>query len=741
MEIEKIKKYHEYFSIIGVQKTKVPSHAWKKCQTEKMPWEDLEPILKRSYNFGIVTGFEDLECIDIDLKVLPTAKEQKKFWNEYLSLLRENILDFDNKVVIYRTKNDGYHILYKCKKIEGNLKLASLKDSTEAIIETRGVGGYIFTYPENKVGEKSYFDINYINTDDRDIIMRYSKSYNYISEKPKPVKVKTKSNKKYGDLSPWDDFNQRNDIFSVINDEFQIVRQTDQKYFIKRNGAKSDHSGYVFKDSGLMYLFSTGTHYEIKTPYNPFGAYCRRYHNDDQKSAAWDLYDQGYGSRIIEQDFEFEETIKINKDDLVFPLDVFPKGIANYILQCNKTLDSSIDFMGCAMLWVLSLSVGNTLQIEVKKGWREIATLWIAIVGKAGIGKTPAINNIIFPLEKINNKEIKNYIKKQEEFDAYSNMSKTEQEQYPEVKKPKKNQFLANDITVEALVDLHQQNENAVGVFKDELAGWFKDMNKYKQGSDLEFWLSTWSGKSVNLNRITRAGSFVSKPLIPILGGIQPSIFNQFYTDENKDNGFLDRILLSYPNLEIEKYNMDEMSDNILSWYSDNIISFFEKIKLSITEVNEDGNIKPIKVRFNKEANKEWIRIFNNITDIQNSDTENEYMKSMLPKQKSYIPRFALLIHTLDCVYNPENKLVEISKESILKAEKLSKYFIAMAKKVKIDSIEVREIKTAIKENSKLTNFEIFKKLYKANKNLNKKEVSEQLGVSLQMIYKYIKKI
>jgi hypothetical protein len=76
-----------------------------------------------------------------------------------------------------------------------------------------------------------------------------------------------------------------------------------------------------------------------------------------------------------------------------------------------------------------------------------------------------------------------------------------------------------------------------------------------------------------------------------------------------------------------------------------------------------------------------------------------------------------------------------------LKAEKLSKYFIAMAKKVKIDSIEVSEIRKVLKTNDGKTNKDKFALLYEANKNLNKKEVSEQLGVSLQMIYKYIKEL
>ena len=61
-----------------------------------------------------------------------------------------------------------------------------------------------------------------------------------------------------------------------------------------------------------------------------------------------------------------------------------------------------------------------------------------------------------------------------------------------EVKKPRKSQFIADDITIEALVDLHQESKNSVGVFKDELAGWFKDMNKYREGSDLQFWLCKW---------------------------------------------------------------------------------------------------------------------------------------------------------------------------------------------------------------------------------------------------------
>jgi hypothetical protein len=399
--------------------------------------------------------------------------------------------------------------------------------------------------------------------------------------------------------------------------------------------------------------------------------------------------------------------------------------------------------MGCSMLWMISVIVGNSIQIEVKKGWNETATIWLAVVGKAGLGKTPSIHNIIKPLLSANNKEIKNYIKQNEKWEYYNSLTAKEKKDHEEIYKPTKTQFIANDITIEALVELHQENKNSIGVFKDELAGWFKDMNKYREGSDLEFWLSTWSGKAISLNRKTSKSSFVDKPLVSVLGGIQPSILNSFYTEDNKDNGFIDRMLLSYPDLDIEKWNDKEMNYDTIQWFNDNIISFYEIIKHKVVEYDSDGDIKHKIAIIPSERKKEWIRVFNEYTEIQNSDDENEYMKSMLPKQKSYLPRFALLINCFNSFFDISEKTsaLEITKESILSAEKLSKYFIAMAKKIKVNSIETNEIKTVISTHKNKTIKEQFVELYKINSDLNKKEVSENLGVSLRMIYKYINEI
>jgi len=728
------------FSIIPVDENKSPIGTWKKYQTEARTKEQID--LLNSPLYGLITGYNDLEVIDVDLKVFSTLQEQNDFWNEYLSFLKDNIDDFDKKFVIYKTKNQGYHILYRCKFIEGNTKIARLKDHKEAIIESRGKYGMVVIY-ENKISKLSYSEIQEISERDRTIAWYISKTYNHINdieiEKPK-IKEKTFDN---AIIKPWDDYNEKVSIFDIVGDDVKVVRNLNDKYIIKRIGSENPTSGSIFKSNGCMYLFSTGTIYPHEKLISPFVAYCFKNHNGNLSEGAKEIYKQGFGTRIVKKTVEVEkrEVPKINKNDLIFPIDIFPQPIQSYILECNETLDSSIDYMGCSMLWLISVIVGNSIQIEVKKGWNETATIWLAVVGKAGLGKTPSIHNIIKPLLSANNKEIKNYIKQSEKFEYYDKLSAKEKKDHEEIFKPTKTQFIANDITIEALVELHQENKNSIGVFKDELAGWFKDMNKYREGSDLEFWLSTWSGKAISLNRKTAKSSFVDKPLVSVLGGIQPSILNAFYTEDNKDNGFMDRMLLSYPDLEIEKWNDKEMNYDTIQWFNDSIISFYETIKYKVVSFDDDGDINPKIAKIPNDSKKEWIRVFNEYTDIQNSDTENEYMKSMLPKQKSYLPRFALLINAFNSFFDDthkENALV-ISKDSILSAEKLSKYFIAMAKKIKVNSIETNEIKTIIQTNKNKSTKEQFFELYKINPELNKKEVSENLGVSVQMIYKYIK--
>jgi len=698
---------------------------------------DIVVNFPKTEGVGIITGYDNLEVIDVDTKILSTLKEKQDFWNEYLELLENHVEDFHNKVAIYETVSGGYHLLYKCSEIEPNKDLASPKGVEGQLIETRGIGGYVFIY-DKQISNLSYFTIKEISTDDRNMIFECSKFYHFIEDKKEsttPKKTNTEFEEQ--DIKTWDDYRLKNNILDVISDDFDEVGVLSGKVKILRKGAKSAHSGYVDTTLNKMYLFSTGTIYPHQTPLNPFDVYRIKYCNGDYGKAASQLYKDGYGSRIIIKPILLESEIKQDAK-IDFPLDIFPKDFQIYITENNRVLGHSIDYMANSLLWVMSTIIGNSEVIMAKNGYVQSASLWLALVGAAGVGKTPSISAITRPLEKLNGKEIKKYIKDLAKFQDYTKKSKEEKETSETLRDPLKAQFLVNDITQEALIELHQMNPNSIGVLKDELAGWIKDMNKYRAGSDKEFWLSTWSSTPIYLNRKTAASSYVEKPFIPILGGIQPSIFTEFSTDENKDNGFLDRLLLCFPQEKINHYIEEEIDLQLLQWYEDVIVNIYNSQKKQC-KFDDSGEIMPLVIKLSDSGRSEFKNIYNEITDKQNSDSINEYTKSMLPKQKNYVLRFSLILNFIWRQTSDENYSKEIGSDILLKSKKLSDYFIKMSNKVKIDSDEVLNIKKSIKSFDGDIDL-IIKNLIKENKSINQSQLANDLGVTRQTIARKIKK-
>jgi predicted DNA binding protein len=720
------------FSVMPISEGKKPLILWKEYQTKKIEKAELEKLESKTKGYGIITGFYGVECIDVDLKVFPSVQEGKKFWTEFVSFISDHIDDFSRKFVIYKTINSGYHIIYRCEKVEGNRKLATLKGHSQALIETRGNGGYIYIY-DNQISDLSYEQIKEITIEERDTLMSLCKYFHYeeaiVETKPKEAD--------FSGLTPWDDYNHRNRVIDLVQGEFSAIKHLSDRIVLRKVDSKDALHGFIYKDTGLCFLFTTATIYPHETPLSPFAIYAWKYFGGNFSEAAKELYKEGYGERKIKK-VEIER-IEIPKEELIFPIEVFPEALQSYILLNQKTLNHSIDYMGSSLLWLIALCIGNACKVEVKTGWRESVNIWIGLIGKAGLGKTPSINAIIFPISKKNSFEIKHYQNEYKKYKEYDKLSTKEKKDVEEVKEPVRKQLIVNDVTIEALADLHEENEVGIAVFKDELNGWIKDMNKYKPGSDLEFWLSCWSNQQAILTRKTAKSSFIQSPLIPVLGGIQPGIFSQISTLENKDNGFLDRLLVCYPEKEIEHYNRNSIDQEVLDWYEAFMSQFYDQMRKNILQLNKFGDIESRIIKFDSEAEVEWERIFNNITDMQNSDDTSEYVKSMLSKQKAYIPRFALI---MNCIWAFETgvNFDWVTKDSLLKAEKLSNYFIAMSKKIKLNSLESTELSELVRSLKSEPIEKKIQAIQDAIPDFNRSELAELLNVSRTTIYKHLRK-
>jgi len=225
-----------------------------------------------------------------------------------------------------------------------------------------------------------------------------------------------------------------------------------------------------------------------------------------------------------------------------------------------------------------------------------------------------------------------------------------------------------------------------------------------------------------------------------VLGGIQPAVLNQVFTDEYRDNGFSDRLLLCYPDVIAERWNENEISDELLQWYSDYILSLHAHIRSEI-KTNEEGDVVSQFIRFSPDARKELARIMDKITDRYNSEEETEATKSILPKQKTYLPRFAILLHVLDCYDNGVDFGSDIEAQTILNAERLVDYYIKMAEKVMQDGMEYGKLRASASDKVVKTDAERFKMMYDINPELKKTEAATLLKVSRSQIYNWIKQL
>lgn len=688
---------------------------------------------KKTVSFALITGYDDIEAIDIDSKILKTKQERDSFLKEYFNLLNTHIDDFYKKFCIVQTQSGGYHILYKSKLVEGSKKIAKPKGHKEALIETRGLNGFVYIY--KVVKGRQYHEIDYISDEDRKILWQISETYNY-QETIQP-KVKVNKTKVKDGLTPWEDFANKNSILDICSDDFDIVAHKKKSTLIKRKGADSYFSGHIFDDSNKMYLFSSGTIYPYEQPLNSFDVYTYKHFGGDYSAATKQAYSDGYGDRYELEEQPVTETAETIETE--FPLHIFPSVIQNYIKECNSKLNASIDFMSVSFLWLMSVLIGNTLKIRVKSGWVDSPVLWISVIGSAGVGKTPDIKLILKPLLDLNSQEIKRYMKRQKEYKEYEKMSKEDKEINQTIEAPKKTQMIVDDVTIESLIDMHSYNPKSIGVFKDELAGWFKDMNKYRDGSDKERFLSAWSGDSIVLNRKTSDDAFVENPFIPILGGIQPDIFKEFQTNENQSNGFMDRMLFCDPKKTAKYPPKEEVSQELLNQYRDSIFMIKEVIDRDLTNI-EKNEIIPKILDFTQDAKDEYYKSHCKLIDLMTSPDIVDRDKGMYAKQVTYIARFALIIEFVNNIYEHDRHTEMVSGNSVKHATKLSNYFISMAKNNKNEN----------KENSNLSSF-IAKYKSKPIKDLcvlvvnkfpntKKSVIANSLDIPRSTLYNYIKK-
>lgn len=331
----------------------------------KRPIHNEWQITKKDYDYsginaiGLVCGkiSGNVEAIDFDLKY----SLNPNLFQEYCAIIKQIDPTLLPKIVVQKTVSSGYHFIYRCSYIEGNLKLANrptteaekkltydktytnefakLKeaqyedknadraskllaensaknDKVRVLIETRGEKGYIATFPTNGYSLKqgSFDKIQTITPEQRSILFNVAFGFNEVLKEVVHREIKQK--KKTKGLTPIEDYNERADVVELLEKYgWEAVGKRGSKILMKRPGdTKADHSGNYDEERHWFSVFSTSTQFEAQTPYQPYAVFTVLELDGDFQKTPKALYDLGYGDRI--------ETIRENSNEVASIIDI-----------------------------------------------------------------------------------------------------------------------------------------------------------------------------------------------------------------------------------------------------------------------------------------------------------------------------------------------------------------------------------------------------------------------------------
>lgn len=230
-----------------------------------------------------------------------------------------------------------------------------------------------------------------------------------------------------------------------------------------------------------------------------------------------------------------------------FPVEVFPPAIATFVHRGAAAFGIPPDFIAIPLLGFTAGVIGHLREIELKSGWTERAILWVGVVGRPGSGKSPGMD---YAQQLINELQKRAWSTYQTELDAW----KASQQQGKVVKlsaqiqldAPKLESFYTTDATIEAIAALADASPGLC-MIRDELVGWVKAHDAYRQAGDRQTWLSLWSGAPLKIDRKSTATVFIPTPSVSVAGGLQPDRLVDLRDAASTDDGFVDRLLIGWP--------------------------------------------------------------------------------------------------------------------------------------------------------------------------------------------------
>jgi hypothetical protein len=326
--------------------------------------------------------------------------------------------------------------------------------------------------------------------------------------------------------------------------------------------------------------------------------------------------------------------------------------------------------------------VGRKVGIRPKRqdDWIVVPNLWGAAIGPPSVMKSPAIQEPLKPLKRLELDAKAEFEVAMEEYAA----QKLVAEQRAQVGKsavrdalksedgdplaaarealqgqeaePVRRRYLVNDSTVEKLGEILNENPNGVLAYRDELIGLLKSLDKEGQEGARSFYLEAWAGTGrYTYDRIGRGTIDIEAAIISIIGSIQPGRLRHYLqgaVDGGEDaDGLMQRFQLAvYPDISKKWKNVDRWPDTAAksrAYDTINVLDQLDPAQIGArTDDEDDGGIPYL--RFSSAAQDVFDQWRTQLEEHLRAKIEHPAMEAHLAKYRSLIPSLALLIHLAD---------------------------------------------------------------------------------------------
>jgi hypothetical protein len=382
------------------------------------------------------------------------------------------------------------------------------------------------------------------------------------------------------------------------------------------------------------------------------------------------------GSELRADDLRDEVKRLQDEVNTGFPFEVLPDRVQAIIQDAKKFKRYPSDFTASAIIAATATAIGNTFTTEEQPaGFRAVSSVYLCLVGEPGTGKSHPLSFAFNPLQKKDSERFLSWKKDKAERERWERLSKTEKEQQTEPPQPVLKQFILDDTTPEAVLQAHSFNPRGIAIKHDELAGFFKNFERYNKGSEEEMWLSFFSGTPRTVTRKTSDPIRLLKPCITVAGTTQPNVLTSLMQGR-KQNGMFQRFLFVYPEgLQMPKWQRERPSTNIDEDWS----AILQKLTELPQAVDSFGEPTPFEMPWSNEAADlllQWQHRFADAGNESDSDTKERFAKLM-----TYLPRFALVLQLLKYAAQGATK-DEVQADSLEGAIQLVNYFNGQAERV-----------------------------------------------------------